>query len=169
MNIQPYLRLMSERNGSDLYFTTGAPVSMNVEGVMMPIGKTPLEPGMTREIANSVMDDQQRMGFEATMEMNLGLSVKDVGRFRINIYMQRGEVSMVIRFIKPNVPSIEALNLPVKLKDIVMLHKGLVLVVGSTGSGKSTSLASMIDYRSRTVSCHFHTKAYPAQLRAAQQ
>ena len=78
MNIQPYLRLMSERNGSDLYFTTGAPVSMNVEGVMMPIGKTPLEPGMTREIANSVMDDQQRMGFEATMEMNLGLSVKDV-------------------------------------------------------------------------------------------
>ena len=110
---------------------------------MMPIGKTPLEPGMTREIANSVMDDQQRMGFEATMEMNLGLSVKDVGRFRINIYMQRGEVSMVIRFIKPNVPSIEALNLPVKLKDIVMLHKGLVLVVGSTGYGT----AAIIDHR----------------------
>ena len=102
MNIQPYLKLMSERNGSDLYFTTGAPVSMNVEGTMLPIGKTPLEPGMTRQIAFGIMDEQQRMGFEATMEMNLGLSVKDVGRFRINIYMQRGEVSLVIRFISIN-------------------------------------------------------------------
>ncbi|MBI3187890.1 MAG: PilT/PilU family type 4a pilus ATPase [Gammaproteobacteria bacterium] len=163
MNIQPYLKLMSERNGSDLYFTTGAPVSMNVEGVMLPIGKTPLEPGMTRQIAYGIMDEQQRMGFEATMEMNLGLSVKDVGRFRINIYMQRGEVSLVIRFIKPNVPTIEQLNLPVKLKDVVMQHKGLVLVVGSTGSGKSTSLASMIDYRSRTVACHILTIEDPIE------
>lgn len=154
---------MSERNGSDLYFTTGAPVSMNVEGVMLPIGKTPLEPGMTRQIAYGIMDEQQRMGFEATMEMNMGLSVKDVGRFRINIYMQRGEVSLVIRFIKPNVPTIEALNLPEKLKDIVMLHKGLVLVVGSTGSGKSTSLASMIDYRSRNVACHILTIEDPIE------
>lgn len=106
MNLQPYLKLMAERGGSDIFFTTGAPVSMNIEGKMHPIGKTPLEPGMTKDIAYSVMDENQKMGFEATMEMNLGMSLKNIGRFRINIYTQRGEVSMVIRYIKSDVPSL---------------------------------------------------------------
>jgi len=96
VNLHPYLKLMAERGGSDVFFTTGAPVSMNIEGKMHSIGKTPLEPGMTKEIAYSVMDENQKMGFEATMEMNLGMSIKNIGRFRINIYTQRGEVSMVI-------------------------------------------------------------------------
>jgi twitching motility protein PilU len=163
INIQPYLKLMAERGGSDMYFTTGSPVCVNIEGTLHPVGKTPLEPGQTRELAYSIMDEQQRMGFEATMEMNMGMSLRDIGRYRINIYMQRGEVSMVIRFIKPNVPTLDQLNLPPKLKDLIMMQKGLVLVVGSTGSGKSTTLAAMIDYRSRTTACHILTIEDPIE------
>ncbi len=163
MNLQPYLKLMAERGGSDVFFTTGAPVSMNIEGKMHSIGKTPLEPGMTKEIAYSVMDENQKMGFEATMEMNLGLSLKDVGRFRINIYTQRGEVSMVIRYIKSEVPSLDDLNLPDKLKELVCNRKGLVLVVGATGSGKSTTLASMINYRSINMPGHILTIEDPIE------
>ncbi|HED33499.1 MAG TPA: PilT/PilU family type 4a pilus ATPase [Gammaproteobacteria bacterium] len=163
MNLEPYLKLMAERGGSDIFFTTGAPVSMNIEGKMHPIGKTPLEPGMTRDIAYSVMDENQKMGFEATMEMNLGMSIKNIGRFRINIYTQRGEVSMVIRYIKSEVPSLDDLNLPQKLKSLVCLRKGLVLVVGATGSGKSTSLASMINYRSENMPGHILTIEDPIE------
>ncbi|TNF35490.1 MAG: PilT/PilU family type 4a pilus ATPase, partial [Gammaproteobacteria bacterium] len=110
-----------------------------------------------------VMDDQQQMGFEATLEMNMGLSMKDIGRFRINVYMQRGEVSMVIRYIKATIPSIDQLNLPQKLKEIVLERKGLILVVGSTGSGKSTSLAAMIDYRAETMPGHILTIEDPIE------
>ena len=163
MNLQPYLKLMAERGGSDIFFTTGAPVSMNIEGKMHPIGKTPLEPGMTKEIAYSVMDENQKMGFEATMEMNMGMSLKEVGRFRINIYTQRGEVSMVIRYIKSDVPSLDKLNLPAKLKELVCLRKGLVLIVGATGSGKSTTLASMINYRSLNMPGHILTIEDPIE------
>lgn len=163
MNIQPYLKLLAERGGSDMFFTTGAPVSMNIEGVMHPVGKTLLEPGMTKSLAYSVMDEQQQMGFEATMEMNMGMSLPNIGRFRINVYTQRGEVSMVIRYIKADVPTIEELNLPAKLKDLAMQRKGLVLVVGSTGSGKSTSLASMIDYRSHALPGHILTIEDPIE------
>ncbi len=163
MNLQPYLKLMAERGGSDIFFTTGAPVSMNIEGKMHPIGKTSLEPGMTKEIAYSIMDENQKMGFEATMEMNLGMSIKDVGRFRVNVYTQRGEVSMVIRYIKSDVPSLQALNLPSKLEELVCLRKGLVLVVGATGSGKSTTLASMINYRSENMPGHILTIEDPIE------
>ena len=154
---------MAERGGSDIFFTTGAPVSMNIEGTMHAIGKTPLEPGMTKKLAYSIMDDTQQMGFEATMEMNLGISLKDIGRFRINIYTQRGEVSMVIRYIKADVPTIDELNLPKKLKDLVMQRKGLILVVGSTGSGKSTTLASMITHRSTAMPGHILTIEDPIE------
>lgn len=164
MNLQPYLKLMAERGGSDIFFTTGAPVSMNIEGKMHPIGKSALEPGMTKKIAYSIMDENQQMGFEATLEMNMGMSIKDVGRFRINVYMQRGEVSMVIRYIKADVPSIDELNLPKKLKDLVMDRKGLLLVVGATGSGKSTSLASMIDHRSEHMPGHILTIEDPIEF-----
>ena len=163
MKLEPYLKLMAEKGGSDIFFTTGAPISMNIEGVMHKVGKTSLEPGMAKELAYSIMDDTQQMGFEATMEMNLGMSLKNVGRFRINVYTQRGEVSMVIRYIKADVPSIDDLNLPQKLKDLVMQRTGLVLVVGSTGSGKSTTLASMIDHRSKAMPGHILTIEDPIE------
>jgi len=163
MNLQPYLKLMAERGGSDIFFTTGAPVSMNIEGKMHQIGKTPLEPGMAKEIAYSIMDENQKMGFEATMEMNLGMSLRDIGRFRINIYTQRGEVSMVIRYIKSDVPSLAELNLPMKLEELVKKRKGLLLVVGATGSGKSTTLASMINHRSLNMPGHILTIEDPIE------
>lgn len=118
---------------------------------------------MVKDIAYSVMDETQKMGFEATMEMNLGMSLKNIGRFRINIYMQRGEVSMVIRFIKGTVPTIDELNLPQQLKDLVLQRKGLVLVVGATGSGKSTTLASMINHRSHAMPGHILTIEDPIE------
>ena len=163
MKLDPYLKLMAEKGGSDIFFTTGAPISMNIEGVMHKVGKSSLEPGMAKELAYSIMDDTQQMGFEATMEMNLGMSLKGIGRFRINIYTQRGEVSMVIRYIKADVPSIDDLSLPEKLKDLVMKRTGLILVVGSTGSGKSTTLASMIDHRSKAMPGHILTIEDPIE------
>ena len=163
MNITPYLKLMAERNASDLYFTTGAPASVRIEGETKPASRTALEPGLTKRIAYSVMDERQIKEFEANKEMNLGLSVAQVGRFRVNVYMQRGEVSMVIRFIKCQIPSMEQLNLPPILKDLVLHKNGLVLTVGSTGSGKSTSLAAMIDYRNEQRSGHILTIEDPIE------
>ena len=164
MNITPYLKLMADKGASDLFFTTGAPVSMKIEGDTKAVGKSPLEPGMVRQIAESIMTDEQKEEFAHELEMNLGLSLEDIGRFRINIYLQRGEVSMVIRYIKALIPSLEELNLPDKLKELILLKKGLVLVVGSTGSGKSTTLASMLNYRNKTESGHILTIEDPIEF-----
>jgi twitching motility protein PilU len=164
MNITPYLKLMAERNGSDLFFTTGAPASVKIEGETRPLSRTPLEPGLVKRIAYSIMDEQQIKEFEQQREMNLGLSVTGLGRFRVNIYRQRGEVSMVVRYIKNRIPTIESLNLPSVLKDLVMHKNGLVLVVGATGSGKSSTLAAMIDYRSEHGGGHILTIEDPIEF-----
>jgi twitching motility protein PilU len=151
MHIEPYLKLMAQKNASDLFFTVGAPASVKIEGEMRPISRQPMAPGSVREMAYELMDERKIDEFERTREMNIGISVEELGRFRVNIYVQRGEVSMVIRYIKSDVPTIEQLQLPNVLKDLVLNKNGLVLVVGSTGSGKSTSLAAMLDYRNATV------------------
>jgi twitching motility protein PilU len=163
MNIAPYLKLMADKHASDLYFTTGAPVSVKIEGETKPVSRVALAPGQSKQISYSIMDAKQIEEFEATKEMNLGLSVSGVGRFRVNVYMQRGEVSMVIRFIKGAIPSLHDLNLPPVLQDLVMSNHGLLLVVGSTGSGKSTSMASMIDYRNTQRSGHILTIEDPIE------
>src|SRR5690606_13252825 len=111
------------------------------------VGNTPLMPEAVRDLAYSIMTDKQQKEFEATMEMNLAIGLPDTGRFRVNVYRQRGNVAMAIRYITSLIPSIEQLGLPPILQDLIMLPRGLILVVGSTGSGKSTTLASMIDYR----------------------
>lgn len=164
MNLNPYLKLMADKGASDLFFTTGAPVSMKIEGDTKAVGKSSLDPGVVRQIANSIMTEKQKADFARDLEMNLGLSLKDIGRFRVNIYMQRGEVSMVIRYIKANIPSMDELNLPAKLKELIMLKKGLILVVGSTGSGKSTTLASMINYRNQSIGGHILTIEDPIEF-----
>jgi len=164
MNITPYLKLMADKGASDLFFTTGAPVSMKIEGDTRSVGKSPLEPGIVKQIAYSIMSDEQKEDFARDLEMNLGMSLKDIGRFRINIYLQRGEVSMVIRYIKAKIPSMDELNLPEKLKELISLKKGLVLVVGSTGSGKSTTLASMINHRNETTTGHILTIEDPIEF-----
>ena len=163
MNIDPYLKLMVEQNASDLFFTTGAPVCTKVEGVTRRVSRNVLEPGVVKKIAYSIMDDQQIREFEMTKEMNLGISVAGAGRFRVNVYFQRGEISMVIRYIKGDIPDMESLGLPPILKKLVMEKNGLVLVVGSTGSGKSTSLASMIEHRNIQQTGHILTIEDPIE------
>ncbi len=164
MDIVPYLKLMVQKNGSDLFFSTGAPPNLKAEGHTMPIGDTPMAAGMVRKLAYSIMNDDQVKEYEKTMEGNLAISISGLGRFRVNVFRQRGDVAMVIRYIKGKVPSIEDLNLPQQLKELIMEPRGLVLVVGSTGSGKSTTLASMIDHRNNTSTGHILTIEDPVEF-----
>ena len=164
MDIGYFLKLMTEKNASDMFLTTGAPVHIKVEGKLYPLGNTGLPAGMVKKIAYSLMDEGQVPTFERDLELNMALAVKDAGRFRINVFKQRGEVGMVIRAIKSEIPSIEMLKLPEVLKDVVMEARGLVLVVGSTGSGKSTSLAAMIDHRNSNSSGHILTIEDPIEF-----
>ena len=154
---------MAEKVASDLFFTTGAFVSMKVDGETQHVSKSVLKPGTIKQLAYEIMSEQQAKEFELTKEMNLGLSVPGGGRYRVNIYYQRGEVSMVIRYIKCDIPPIEKLGLPEVLRDLVMRKNGLVLMVGSTGSGKSTSLASMIEYRNQQEFGHILTIEDPIE------
>ena len=163
MTVSPYLKLMAEKAASDLFFTTGAPVGMKLNGVTQKISKTPLKPGAAKKIAYEIMSDQQIKEFELTKEMNLGISIVGGGRYRVNIYYQRGEVSLVIRYIKHEIPSLDKLGLPEVLRGLVMKQNGLILVVGSTGSGKSTSLASMIEHRNHQQSGHILTIEDPIE------
>ena len=164
MDIGYFLKLMAEKNASDLFLTTGAPVNMKVEGNLFPLGNTGLPPGLVKKIAYSLMDEGQVPIFERDLEMNMAISVTDAGRFRVNVFKQRGEIGMVIRAIKSDIPTIEDLKLPAILKDIVMEPRGLVLLVGSTGSGKSTTLASMIDHRNSNTTGHILTIEDPIEF-----
>ncbi|MET0328490.1 MAG: PilT/PilU family type 4a pilus ATPase [Luteimonas sp.] len=163
MDIGYFLKLMTEKNASDMFMSTGAPVYIKVEGKLYPLGSTGLPPGMVRKIAYSLMDESQIQQFERDLELNMAYSLQDAGRFRINVFKQRGEAGMVIRAIRSNIPNIEELQLPQVLKDIIMAPRGLVLIVGSTGSGKSTTLASMIDHRNASSSGHILTIEDPIE------
>lgn len=164
MDIGYFLKLMREKNASDMFLTTGAPVYIKVEGKLYPLGNNGLPSGMVKKIAMSLMDDDRYAIFEQELEYNMALSLKEAGRFRINVFKQRGEIAMVIRAIKSEIPSIEQLQLPMILKDIITEPRGLVLVVGSTGSGKSTALAAMIDHRNETQSGHILTIEDPIEF-----
>jgi len=162
--LEPYLKAMVEKQASDLFFVTAAPPNMKVQGVTSAISKKVFESGQIKKLAYSILSDEQIRDFEINREMNLGFTLADVGRFRVNIFIQRSEVSMVIRYIKWEIPSIDELGLPQVLKNIVMNKTGLILVVGSTGSGKSTTLASMIDYRNKFEGGHILTIEDPIEF-----
>jgi twitching motility protein PilU len=164
MDIGYFLKLMTEKNASDMFLTTGAPVNIKVEGKLYPLGNTGLPPGMVKKIAYSLMDEGQVPEFERSLELNLAIAVKDAGRFRINVFKQRGEVGMVIRAIKSEIPSLEHLKLPPVLRDIIMEKRGLILVVGATGSGKSSTLAAMMDWRNQQQSGHILTIEDPIEF-----
>jgi twitching motility protein PilU len=163
MDIGYFLKLMNEKGASDMFLTTGAPVNIKVEGKLYPLGTSGLPSGLVKRIAYSLMDEGQVPQFERNLELNVAAAVKDAGRFRINVFKQRGEVGMVIRAIRSVVPSIEDLMLPPLLAELVMEPRGLILVVGATGSGKSTTLASMIDHRNQTASGHILTIEDPIE------
>ena len=162
--LEPYLKIMAEKQASDLFFVTGAPPNMKLDGKTSAIAKNPFKPGQVQKLAYSLLSEEQVMDFEINRELNLGFTLMEVGRFRVNIFLQRSEVSMVIRYIKWVIPSLDELGLPPVLKKIAMEKTGLVLVVGSTGSGKSTTLASMLNYRNSIEGGHFLTIEDPIEF-----
>ena len=164
MNFDKYLTVLAKNGGSDLYLSTGAPPCAKFHGKMTVVDKQVLEPGDVKAIAWSIMDEEQRSQFEHELEMNLAYSIPGVGRFRVNIFRQRNEVSIVARNIVTEIPSAESLGLPEVLKSVVMEKRGLVLFVGATGSGKSTSLAALIDYRNTNSGGHIITIEDPVEF-----
>ncbi|MES2311671.1 MAG: PilT/PilU family type 4a pilus ATPase [Pseudomonadota bacterium] len=163
MDISELLAAMATDHASDLYLSHGAPPLMVVAGVSRYIGDRALTPADTHAVAYSVMNDRQQKEFEATLEMNLGIAPAGIGRFRVNVYRQRGEVAIAIRYITTEIPDIDSLRLPSTLRDLVMLPRGLILVVGAAGSGKSTTLAAMLDYRNRNRGGHILTVEDPVE------
>ncbi|MEN9432476.1 MAG: hypothetical protein RLZZ422_65 [Pseudomonadota bacterium] len=164
MLISDYLRILATHDGSDLYLTVGAPPAAKFQGSLKLISKTPLTPDDLKNMAYDVMNEEQRNQFEQKPEMNLAVHEEGVGRFRVNIFKQRHSIAMVIRYIRSEIPSINNLGLPPILKDIITEKRGLILFVGGTGSGKSTSLAALIDHRNQTTSGHIITIEDPVEF-----
>lgn len=155
---------MQEQGGSDLFITAGAPPSMRLHGKITKITDKKLSPQQSMALAVSVMEDKEKKEFLSTRECNFAISVPDVARFRVNAFVQRGSAGMVIRIIGFEVPSFDKLNLPTVLKDVAMTTRGLVIFVGGTGSGKSTSLAALIDYRNENSQGHIITIEDPVEF-----
>ncbi|HEY7864731.1 MAG TPA: ATPase, T2SS/T4P/T4SS family, partial [Psychromonas sp.] len=164
MEFEEMLNILSSQDGSDLYLSTGAPPSAKFQGTLKALTDNPCRPGEIAEIAASIMDSEQRLAFEQDFEMNLAISISKVGRFRVNIFKQRNEVSIVARNIKIDIPSFDDLGLPEILKSVITAKRGLVLFIGATGSGKSTSLAALIDHRNSTLSGHIITIEDPVEF-----
>jgi twitching motility protein PilU len=163
IDILQLLISMVPTNSSDLYFTAGAPVQRRVNGACQPASEA-ITGDDTKAIADFFMSEAQREEFKRTHEMNLAYSIPNVGRYRVNIFVQRGAVGLVIRLVKIQIPSLDTLGLPDSLKELVMLKKGLVLVTGPTGTGKSTTLASMIDHRNGIENGHILTVEDPIEF-----
>jgi twitching motility protein PilU len=157
------LKLMIEKGGSDLFITVGFPPAMKIHGKMTPVSKTELTPENTKALTYAVMNDKQLKEFEATKECNFAVAPVGIGRFRANAYIQQSFCGLVMRVIETDVPNIDKLGLPEVLKDVVMTKNGLVIMVGGTGSGKSTSLAAMIDYRNANTYGHIITIEDPVE------
>lgn len=161
--LNAYLTTLAKHDGSDLYLSTGAPPCAKFQGTLKPLAKEPMKPGDVKRLAYAVMDHEQITEFEESLEMNLATSISGVGRFRINIFRQRNEISMVCRNIKAEVPNFDDLKLPPQLKEVIMAKRGLILFVGATGSGKSTSLAALIDHRNASAGGHIITIEDPIE------
>jgi len=164
MNVKPLFKLMVDKKASDLFFTTYSPVMIKIDGKIMPVNQVELSPKMVRQAALELMDETQLETFTRDLEIDFALSEPGLGRFRINIFHQRGNVAMVLRFITPELPQLEELGMPEILKDMIMLRRGLILMVGASGSGKSTTLAAMIDYRNKNSASHIVTIEDPIEF-----
>jgi twitching motility protein PilU len=162
--LQDLLRLMLKRGGSDLFLTAEFPPAVKIDGKVTPVSGVPLSPQHTLELARALMSDRQAADFEANRELNFAISPTGVGRFRVNVFMQLGRVGVVIRTIQSRIPTLEELRLPAAMTDLALTGRGLVLVVGATGSGKSTTLAGMIGHRNRHTFGHIVTIEDPVEF-----
>jgi twitching motility protein PilU len=163
MDIKPLLMLMAEKKASDLFITAGRPPSIKIDGVIRPVGSQSLTPALAREVVYSVMNDKQRKEFEESKECQFAIGAKGIGRFRVSAFVQRDATGMVVRRIETKIPTIEELRLPPVLHELAMTKRGMVIFVGGTGTGKSTSLAALIGYRNRHSSGHIITVEDPIE------
>ncbi len=164
MDITPYLKLMLEKQASDIFLTANSPVKIKIEGQAAPVGKTVLSGELTRNAAYAIMNERQQARFEEHMECDFAISLKDEGRFRVNVFRQRGQVGLVLRLIPDQIPTTEALGMPSVLSELILLKRGLILMVGATGSGKSTTLAAMLNHRNANLSGHILTIEDPIEF-----
>ena len=164
MNTKPLFKLMVEKKASDLFFTSNAPVKIKIEGKIFPVNKQVLTPETVRQAALGLMTQEQIDHFTEDLEIDFAISEPGLGRFRVNVFYQRGYPAMVLRYITADMPRLEDLGMPEVLKDLVMLRRGLILMVGGAGAGKSTTLAAMINHRNETSSDHILTIEDPIEF-----
>nr|WP_005224901.1 PilT/PilU family type 4a pilus ATPase [Marichromatium purpuratum] len=164
MDITPYLEMMIRHNASDLFLTPGMPVKIKIDGVIRPIGETVLTPTVCREALASLLDPAKAREFEEELEVDFAVALDNRARFRVNAYHQRGYPSMVLRYIRTTVPSCDELGLPAVLPKLIMHRRGIILMVGATGSGKSTTLAAMLDHRNSSAPGHIITIEDPIEF-----
>ncbi|MDD5180434.1 MAG: PilT/PilU family type 4a pilus ATPase [Gallionellaceae bacterium] len=163
MIITPLLQLAADKLASDLFFSVGAPINIKIDGMSMPVNAQVLDAATTKRIAYEMMTPEQIAAFETNMEMNFSFRAPGIGNFRVNIFRQRGDTAIVIRHVRSKILNIEELNLPPVLKELIMEKRGLVLMVGATGSGKSSTLAAMIEHRNTTRTGHILTIEDPVE------
>ncbi|WP_162276135.1 ATPase, T2SS/T4P/T4SS family, partial [Microbulbifer mangrovi] len=154
MEIERLLQLVTEKGASDLFITAGVPPSIKLHGKIVPVSSSPLSPEKAREMVVGIMNDRQKKEFAESKELNFAISLRNVGRFRVSAFFQRNLVGMVLRRIETKIPTIDGLGLPEQLKELAMTKRGLIIFVGATGTGKSTSLASMIGHRNENSKGH---------------
>ena len=164
MNVKPLFKLMVEKKASDLFFAPFAPAKIKIDGKIMPVNKLEMTPKMVKQAAIELMDEDLLETFNRELEVDFAISEAGLGRFRVNVFHQRGNVAMVLRYITAEMPTLEELGMPDQLKDLVMLKRGLVLMVGAAGAGKSTTLAAMINHRNEKTSSHIITIEDPIEF-----
>ena len=164
MNVRPLFKLMVEKKASDLFFTPYAPAKIKIDGKIIPVNKLEMTPKMVKQAALELMDEDQLETFSRELEIDFAISESNLGRFRVNVFHQRGNVAMVLRYITSDLPSLDNLGMPKELKDLIMLRRGLILMVGAAGCGKSTTLAAMVNHRNEKTSSHIITVEDPIEF-----
>ena len=164
MILDKLFQLMAEKQASDIFISAGAPIHIKIQGNTIPVNQQTMDPPTIERIAQEMLTPEQFAEFERTKEMNLSFGMTGIGNFRVNLFRQRGSISMVVRYILGNIPTLESLGLPPILGELIMEKRGLILIVGSTGSGKSTTIASMLDYRNSNRSGHILTVEDPIEF-----
>lgn len=164
MNVKPLFKLMVEKKASDLFFAPFAPAKIKIDGKIMPVNKLEMTPKMVKQAAIELMNEEQLDTFTRELEIDFAISEPGLGRFRVNVFHQRGNISMVLRYITAELPTLDELGMPEQMKELVMLRRGLILMVGATGSGKSTTLAAMINHRNEKTSSHIITVEDPIEF-----